>query len=64
MKVQILLAQNIANLSFQFVAEKVGYSLSAGVKVIACIGEKLEEREAGKTNEVVASQLSAIAGYI
>ncbi len=38
--------------------------MSAGLKVIACIGEKLEERESGKTNDVVAAQLSAIAGQI
>jgi len=29
--------------------------------VIACIGEKLEERESGKTEEVVFRQMKAIA---
>jgi triosephosphate isomerase len=29
--------------------------------VIACVGEKLEDREAGKTTEVVFRQLEAIA---
>ncbi|KYM82083.1 Triosephosphate isomerase [Atta colombica] len=33
-------------------------------KVIACIGEKLEEREAGKTEEVVYRQTKAIADKI
>lgn len=33
-----------------------------GINVIACIGEKLEEREAGKTMEVVARQMKAING--
>lgn len=33
-----------------------------GLKVIACVGETLVEREAGKTTEVVFSQLQAIAG--
>jgi triosephosphate isomerase len=32
------------------------------VKVIACIGEKLEEREGGKTEEVVFRQTQAIIG--
>jgi triosephosphate isomerase len=32
--------------------------------VIACIGEKLSEREADKTTEVVFRQLSAIAAQI
>lgn len=40
----------------------MGYALSAGVKVIACIGELLNEREAGQTEAVVARQIEAIAG--
>ena len=43
------------------VGEKVGYALSSGLQVIACIGEQLEEREAGHTNTVIATQLKAIA---
>lgn len=46
----------------QLIAEKVGYALSQDVKVIACIGELLSEREAGKTQEVVFRQIAAIAG--
>ena len=30
--------------------------------MIACIGELLSEREAGKTTEVVSRQIKAIAG--
>ena len=48
----------------QLIAEKVAHALSAGVKVIACVGEKLEEREAGKTEEVVFRQTKAIAGML
>ena len=33
-----------------------------GINVIACIGEQLEDREAGNTEKVVARQLAAIAG--
>ena len=44
------------------VGEKVGHALDQGLKVIACIGELLSEREAGKTNEVVFRQLNAIKG--
>lgn len=40
----------------------MGYALSQGMKVIACIGELLSERESGKTEEVVSAQLKAIAG--
>ena len=40
----------------------MGYALSTGVKVIACIGELLNEREAGQTEAVVDRQIRAIAG--
>ncbi|KAK2713335.1 hypothetical protein QYM36_009261 [Artemia franciscana] len=43
---------------------KVGHALEAGLKVIPCIEEKLEERESGKTEEVVFRQLKAIADNI
>ena len=31
---------------------QVGFALQAGLSVIPCFGEKLEEREAGRTMEV------------
>lgn len=46
------------------VAEKVIHALQNGLKVIACIGETLEEREAGKTEEVVFRQTKALANAI
>ena len=48
----------------QFVADKVEYALSQGLKVIACIGETLEQREAGDTMNIVSDQTKAIAGRI
>ena len=36
---------------------KVLASLSAGLRVVLCFGETLEDREANKTMEVVAHQL-------
>lgn len=42
----------------------MAYALSQGLKVIACVGETLEQREAGTTMEVVAAQTQAIAGKI
>lgn len=48
----------------QFVGEKTAYALSQGLKVIACVGETLEQREAGATMEVVAAQTKAIAGIL
>lgn len=41
-------------------AKKTKAALETGVKVILCIGETLEERESGKTNEVVQSQLKPV----
>lgn len=46
------------------VATKTAYALAQGVSVIACIGELLEEREAGKTMEVNERQLAAIAATV
>ncbi|URD81325.1 triosephosphate isomerase [Musa troglodytarum] len=48
----------------QFVGDKVAYALSKGLKVIACVGETLEQRESGATMDVVAAQTKAIAERI
>lgn len=49
-------------LYIQFVGDKVAYALSQGLKVIACVGETLEQRESGSTLAVVAAQTQSIAG--
>ena len=38
--------------------KKLKKALSIGLKPIVCIGEHLEEREAGKTKEIIKSQMS------
>ena len=38
-------------------ADKAAYALSKGLSVILCIGETLEQREAGETLKVTAAQL-------
>lgn len=50
--------------SDELIGEKCAHALAEGLKVIACIGETLEERESGKTNEVVARQMLALSKYI
>lgn len=50
--------------SDKLIGEKVGFALDNSLKVIACIGETLQEREAGKTFEVVSRQLQAISEYV
>lgn len=41
----------------ELIQKKAGTAIENGLKVILCVGETLEEREAGKENEVVNSQL-------
>ncbi|KAI9180445.1 hypothetical protein LWI28_004857 [Acer negundo] len=48
----------------QFIGKKAAYALSEGLGVIACIGEKLEEREEGKTFDVCFKQLKAFADAV
>ena len=43
------------------VATKTKNALDHGLSVLLCIGETLEEREAGQTDEVNARQLAAVA---
>lgn len=42
------------------VAAKTQRALACGITPIVCVGETLEEREAGKTEEVVKRQLAAV----
>lgn len=46
------------------IGEKVAHALSAGLSLIPCVGEKLEEREAGQTEAVCYRQLKAIADHV
>ncbi len=47
----------------EIVNKKVRVALAVGLKPILCIGERLEENEAGRTEEVVTEQLrSSLAG--
>lgn len=50
--------------SDELVAEKVAHALEEGLKVIACIGETLGEREANQTEAVVFRQTKAIAAAV
>eukprot|EP00055_Hartaetosiga_balthica_P003044 m.6243 g.6243 ORF g.6243 m.6243 type:complete len:250 (-) comp2565_c0_seq1:145-894(-) len=50
--------------SDELIGEKVVYALECGLKVVACVGEVLEEREANETMTVVERQLAAIANGV
>ncbi|KAG8183512.1 hypothetical protein JTE90_003862 [Oedothorax gibbosus] len=56
--------RNVFGETDELIAEKCGHALAEGVKIIACVGELLEEREAGKTQEVVFRQTKAIADKV
>lgn len=43
----------------EFLAQKVSFGLQAGLKIILCIGETLEERTSGRVNEVLDRQLGS-----
>jgi len=45
----------------EIIGKKISHSLEVGLSVIACLGEHLSERDAGKTFEVVFRQIQAIA---
>lgn len=46
------------------IAEKAAHALESGLSVVACVGETLEEREGGETEEVVFRQTKIIAEMI
>ncbi|KAJ2340588.1 Triosephosphate isomerase, cytosolic [Coemansia erecta] len=52
--------RSILGESDDFTAEKVVKALEAKLKVVLCVGELLEEREAGTTQDVVNRQLDAV----
>lgn len=46
--------------SSEFIAEKVKFALDKGLGVIFCCGESKEDRESGKTLDVVKSQIEPV----
>ncbi|KAI0455366.1 triose-phosphate isomerase-like protein [Xylaria acuta] len=50
--------------SDEVVASKTKYATENGVSVIWCCGESLEQREAGKTLEVIANQIAVLKAKI
>ncbi|KAH9919475.1 triose phosphate isomerase [Epithele typhae] len=48
----------------KLVADKTQAAIAAGLSVILCVGETLEEREAGKTKQVVEAQLTPVVAAL
>lgn len=59
---EVYLTKFLADSWFSVPVSQVAHCLESDLGVIACIGEKLEEREAGTTEEVVYNQTQVIAG--
>lgn len=53
--------RTILNESDSFIANKTKTALDGGIGVILCCGETLEQRDSGKTQDVVLSQLAAVS---
>jgi triosephosphate isomerase len=51
--------RSIFNETDEMINKKIIKALSVGLHVIFCIGERLDERESGKTNEILSSQIEA-----
>ncbi|CEM14871.1 unnamed protein product [Vitrella brassicaformis CCMP3155] len=54
----------MAGESSELVAKKTKAALEQGLKVIPCVGEKKEEREAGKTMDVISEQMKALVAEL
>ncbi|HET6395415.1 MAG TPA: triose-phosphate isomerase [Pseudoxanthomonas sp.] len=50
--------------SSELVAHKFRAAVNAGLRPILCLGERLEEREAGRTEEVIAAQLRPVLDLV
>ena len=48
----------------KLVAEKFAAALASGMRPVLCVGETLEQRDSGKTLEVVSSQIDAVLGRV
>lgn len=51
--------RHILGESDEFVGKKTGFALRSGLHTVLCIGETLEEREAGALTDVLSRQLKA-----
>ena len=55
--------RHIMGESHEFVGKKTAFALETGLDVVLCVGETLEEREAGKLEAVLSAQIEAgVAG--
>lgn len=51
--------RHILGESSDFVGRKTAFALNSGLRVLLCVGETLEERNAGRLEDVLREQLSA-----
>jgi len=51
--------RHVLNESEKFIAQKVAFGLEQKIKVILCVGEKLEQKEQGRVKDVLFDQLNS-----
>lgn len=56
--------RTIFNESDQFIADKTKFALDQGVKVILCIGESYEEKQAGQTLDICKRELAPVVATV
>eukprot|EP01130_Rhizamoeba_saxonica_P002463 TRINITY_DN12257_c0_g1_i1.p1 TRINITY_DN12257_c0_g1~~TRINITY_DN12257_c0_g1_i1.p1 ORF type:complete len:298 (-),score=61.47 TRINITY_DN12257_c0_g1_i1:29-889(-) len=56
--------RNVFGESEELIGEKVAEALANNLNIVLCVGEQLQDREAGKTKDVVYSQLANASGAI
>lgn len=56
--------RNLRGDTDETVARKITHAIAAGLTPVLCIGEHLETRDAGKTNEFLTAQIRAVAEVI
>jgi len=47
----------------ELIAQKMEQVMTQGLNAIICVGEKLDEKDEGKIDEVINKQLSAVKGF-
>nr|CAB3267181.1 triosephosphate isomerase B-like [Phallusia mammillata] len=56
--------RHVFNESNELIGQKVKHAVESGIKIIPCVGEKLDEREAGVTENIVFEQMEMIKNNV
>lgn len=48
----------------ELIARKTAHALKMGLKVVVCVGETLDDRQAGNNNQIISRQLDIVLGHL